>query len=340
MNDVAMNQETRSAIEDLNARFAWSLDRHEFEALRGLFTEDAHYVGVGRELWGVEAIISSFLSRTGTRVTRHGCGNLLLEQVSDHVVTGQSSWFTFADHTDPPTGVRLYMVADFTDTYERSADGTWRIGERVITPIFRDAALAPREPEVRYRTRTRAELAPDQRRLYDTMIAGPRKAEADAVPMVDGQGRLLGPFALMAIVPAVGDALQAVGAALRFGTRLDARVREAVILLVAAHHRNEFEWFAHVRKARSHGFTEEDLAAVHSGNVPPGLGPDEATALTAVRAMLTDGGLDSGQYHDAVAVLGEEIVAELTWLCGYYSMLALALNVFAPSNPLASQRVF
>ncbi|MCR2764018.1 nuclear transport factor 2 family protein [Microbacterium sp. zg.B48] len=143
---TALSAEARGAIGDLNARFAWALDLHDFEALRSILTPDVHYVSVGREFHDVESTIASFRARTATRMTRHGLGNLLLESVADDQVRGRSSWHTFASNDDPPgPGVALFMVADFADLYRRTAQG-WRIAERIITPVFRDPALAPGAP--------------------------------------------------------------------------------------------------------------------------------------------------------------------------------------------------
>ncbi|MFD1718387.1 nuclear transport factor 2 family protein [Georgenia deserti] len=147
----------RAAITDLNARFAWALDSHDFAALRELLTPDVHYVSVGREFHDADSVIASFEARTGARTTRHGLGNLLLEERPDGAVRGRSSWHTFAAHTalgtdgtDSPGSTpgavpvpEVFMVADFTDSYVRDDAGDWRIAERIITPVFRNPHLAP-----------------------------------------------------------------------------------------------------------------------------------------------------------------------------------------------------
>lgn len=140
---TTLSAEVRASIGDLNARFAWALDLHDFDALHAVLAPDVHYVSVGREFHDAEATIASFRARTSARTTRHGLGNLLLEPVDDDAVRGRSSWHTFASNDDPPRpGVPLFMVADFSDAYRRTSEG-WRIAERIITPVFRDASLAP-----------------------------------------------------------------------------------------------------------------------------------------------------------------------------------------------------
>lgn len=139
-----LSAQDRSEIGDLNARFAWSLDLHDFDALRELLTEDVHYVSVGREFFDREAVVASFQARDQPRTTRHGLGNVLLTEVAEGVVDGRSSWQTWASRSEPAQdgSVEAYMVADFLDTYVRTELG-WRIAERVIVPVFRNPDLSP-----------------------------------------------------------------------------------------------------------------------------------------------------------------------------------------------------
>jgi 4-carboxymuconolactone decarboxylase len=76
-----------------------------------------------------------------------------------------------------------------------------------------------------------AELSPAQRALYDAITGGPRTSQAGIVPITDPEGRLLGPFAVMLLSPEVGNAVQQLGAKIRFGTALTGR--ERAILSVA-----------------------------------------------------------------------------------------------------------
>lgn len=140
---VRLDPENRAALADLNARFAWALDLHDWDALSSVLAADVRYVSAGRELHGVPAVIAAFRARDAARTTRHGLGNLLLEVGGHGTVTGRGSWHTFARNGPADHGVPLYMVADFHDVYARDAHGVWRIAERVIVPVFRDETRAP-----------------------------------------------------------------------------------------------------------------------------------------------------------------------------------------------------
>jgi len=178
-----------------------------------------------------------------------------------------------------------------------------------------------------------AELDPDQRALYDAITGGPRASQAGTVPIADEAGRLLGPFAIMLLSPEVGNAMQQVGAKIRFGTALTGRERELAILTVAGALNSEFERLAHVPAARSLGLTEPQIDAALTGRADDGLSPDEVMVARLALAMTVDRTLSDEDYCDGVEALGRPRLAELTWLVGYYSALALALAVFRPVLP-------
>jgi 4-carboxymuconolactone decarboxylase len=178
-----------------------------------------------------------------------------------------------------------------------------------------------------------AELAPAQRALYDAITGGPRASQAGTVPITDADGQLLGPFAIMLLSPEVGNAMQQVGAKIRFGTALTGRERELAILTVAGALSSEFERLAHVPAARGLGLTEPQIDAALAGRTADGLSADEAVVGRLALAMTVDRTLSDEDYSGGVAALGQERLAELTWLVGYYSALALSLAVFRPVLP-------
>lgn len=175
-----------------------------------------------------------------------------------------------------------------------------------------------------------------QRALYDAITQGPRGTQAGRVPVTDESGRLLGPFDVMLLAPRIGDAVQRVGAAVRFGG-LAARTRELAILTVAATIRSGFEWWAHEPAALAAGLSAAQLQQLLDGEVPDGLDDRDRAVVTAAGIMARERRLGDRDYAEAQRVLGREGLAELTWLVGYYGMLALALEVFAPPNPLATR---
>jgi 4-carboxymuconolactone decarboxylase len=178
-----------------------------------------------------------------------------------------------------------------------------------------------------------ADLDDAQRALYDAITGGPRASQAGTVPIVDESGRLVGPFAVMLLSPEVGNAMQQVGAKIRFSTALTGREREVAILTVAGELRCDFERLAHEPAARKLGLTQAQVDAVLSGQIPDRLTGDEALICRLAAVMTADRNLPDEDYDTGLAALGKQRLAELTWLVGYYSALALALAVFRPDLP-------
>lgn len=170
-----------------------------------------------------------------------------------------------------------------------------------------------------------------QRALYDAIAGGPRAGGPFA--LAGAGGGLVGPFNAMLYAPAVGDALQALGAALRYRTTLPDRLRELAVLAVAAHWGSAFERHAHEAVGRRVGLTESELTAVRENRDAELTDPAERTALAVARALTGRGDLDDGEYAEAVAVLGRPALVELSTLVGYYAALALQLRVFRVDIP-------
>lgn len=177
------------------------------------------------------------------------------------------------------------------------------------------------------------ELDPDRRALYDAIVGGPRAGDSGTFRMLDGAGRLEGPFNAMLVSPSIGDALQRLGAAIRYRSSLGERARELAILAVAARERCGFEWYAHEKLAREAGLASEALEAVRDGTEPPGLGALESAVLGAADALVGRGDLDDEEYARLVAAVGEAGAVEVVVLVGYYRLLAMMLRALRVPVP-------
>ncbi|MGC5223394.1 carboxymuconolactone decarboxylase family protein [Micromonospora sp. DT81.3] len=183
------------------------------------------------------------------------------------------------------------------------------------------ASLQPR-----IQPRPPAALNSDQRALYDAIVGGPRAQGPQHFALTAEDGSLRGPFDALLLSPAVGAALQHLGAAIRYRTHLTDRAREIAILLVAARWHSVFEREAHEAIGRAVGLTEAELSAIRTEDLSSFEG-DEAVVGHTVVALL-DGDLDDVRWAEASSTLGDAVVFELTSLVGYYSTLALQLRVF------------
>ena len=180
-----------------------------------------------------------------------------------------------------------------------------------------------------------ASLDAEQRSLYDAIAGGRRADGPQLFRLADEDGRLEGPFNAFLLQPQLGSALQALGASVRYDTGLDDRCREIAILVVAAHWRSAFEWYAHEAVGRAAGLGDADLAAVREGRHAALAGRESVIARTAA-ALVARGDLDDAEYREAVDHLGPAGLFELLTLVGYYATLALQLRVFRVPPPDAT----
>ncbi|XVQ07166.1 carboxymuconolactone decarboxylase family protein [Spirillospora sp. CA-255316] len=177
------------------------------------------------------------------------------------------------------------------------------------------------------------ELDADQRALYESIASGPRARGPRLFALTDAAGRLEGPFNAMLLRPALGQALQELGAAIRYRGALDDRGREIAILVVAAVWDSGFERYAHEAVGRSAGLSEEELRALRRGDHDVFTDERERLIATTAHALACRNDLSDEEFDRARGGLGIDGIFELTTLVGYYATLALQLRVFRVPLP-------
>ena len=173
----------------------------------------------------------------------------------------------------------------------------------------------PRIPELDV-----AKLSPEQRRVFDTIVAGPR-------------GKVEGPLKVWLQSPKFAVRAQELGTHCRFNSGLPPRLSELAILVTARAWDAQFEWYAHEPIARKAGIAEEVIAAIREGRRPALSDPDQQ-AVYDYAAELHETHTVSEKTHARVRErFGTLGVVQLTALLGYYSMVAMTLNTHAIPLP-------
>jgi 4-carboxymuconolactone decarboxylase len=158
-----------------------------------------------------------------------------------------------------------------------------------------------------------AELSPEQRRVYDTIIAGPR-------------GAVRGPLRAAIHNPELADKWQQLGELLRYRTSLPPRLSELAILVTARHFDCQFEWFAHELPALEAGLERLTVEAIRDSTPVTGLKADELVIFEYSAQLHARHFLEDSLYGKALSLLGVVGVVELSALLGYYAMVAMTLN--------------
>lgn len=176
-----------------------------------------------------------------------------------------------------------------------------------------------------------AQFTPEQRELYDSIVTGPRAGKRGS--LVDAQGHLTGPFNGFLRLPALGRHWSAIGETLRFRTRLERKLFELAVLVVAAEWRCGHEWAAHSGLARDAGLKEPVIAALQTGATPEFQDVRERVVFEFARELSRQRWVSERTYNTALEALGEEQLTELVHAVAYYMALAAMLNAFVVKPP-------
>jgi 4-carboxymuconolactone decarboxylase len=159
-----------------------------------------------------------------------------------------------------------------------------------------------------------ATMTEEQRQAAQSLAAGPR-------------GAVKGPFIALLRSPELMDRLQKVGEYLRFGSSLEPRIGEFVMLMVSREWTQQFEWCVHVPLALAAGLKQETVQSLAEGRRPAGMAIDEETAYDSCDELFRTRGLSEATYRRAVAQFGERGVVDLLGLVGYFTIVSMVLNV-------------
>lgn len=152
-----------------------------------------------------------------------------------------------------------------------------------------------------------------------------------------------GPFAVMLRSPEVMLRAKAMGDYLRFRNVLPKRVSEMVILVTARTWTQQYEWAYHYPIAIEAGLKPEIAAAIADGRRPDGMADDEAAAYDFSHELHANRQVSDATYARALALFGEGGVIDLVGINGYYSFLAMMMNVArtgAPANAAPALKSF
>lgn len=159
-----------------------------------------------------------------------------------------------------------------------------------------------------------ARMTDVQKQVVADILAGPRK-------------HLVGPFIPLLRSPDFMNRLQKTGEYLRFNSAFEPRLSEMVILITARQWTQNFEWHAHQPIAEKVGLKPTIVQAIAEGRRPTGMADDEAVIWDFLDELSRIRTVSEPTYQRALKAFGERGIVDLVGIHGYYSLLAMILNV-------------
>jgi 4-carboxymuconolactone decarboxylase len=152
--------------------------------------------------------------------------------------------------------------------------------------------------------------------------------------LVSGSRRgVRGAFIPMLRSPELLDRAQHLGEYLRHRSVVPRKLRELAILVTARHWNQTYEWHAHAATALESGLSAQVLDTVALEWDPSGLPPDEHAVLRFCRELHRGHAVSDALYAETRILVGEDGVVELCGICGYYTMLAMVMNIARTPAP-------
>lgn len=178
---------------------------------------------------------------------------------------------------------------------------------------------------------TRAEMSGEQQEVFDLIAEGRSGVE---------DGHIGGPFDVWILNPEMGRRVTGLGGMFRYRTSVSRRQIELAILMTGAWWRAQFEWYAHEPMAREAGLPEAVISAVKQGERPVFEDKADEAAWRLIGELLEHRKVSDAAFVAAVQIFGEQGVAELVNVSGYYTMVCMTLNTFEIPLPAGAQYPF
>jgi 4-carboxymuconolactone decarboxylase len=168
----------------------------------------------------------------------------------------------------------------------------------------------------RFKPLVESEMSDAQRTAVRELASGPR-----------GRMNPAGPNSVLLRSPDLMSRTQKVGEYLRFSSSLPPRLNEFAILVTARQWNAQVEWMVHhplALKAGLDAAVADDLA---QGRRPAGMKEDEAIIYQFCKELHETRKVSDSAFNAMAEKFGERGVVDLVGLTGYYTMLAMVLNV-------------
>jgi 4-carboxymuconolactone decarboxylase len=157
------------------------------------------------------------------------------------------------------------------------------------------------------------EMTPDQRKLYDEVVSGPR-------------GRLVGPLRAVIHSPELATRWSRLGEFLRYSTLLPAKLNELAIIVVGRHWNSQLEFYIHAEAAKLAGLGTGCIEAIRLGKAPIFTEDEEQEIYEYARLLVQAGNVPDEVHAAIVDRWGPRGAVELTGVIGYYTMVSMTLN--------------
>ena len=138
---------------------------------------------------------------------------------------------------------------------------------------------------------------------------------------------VFGPFEPMMYSPKVMSIARATGDYLRYHSAIGNTLSELVILVTAREWSQDYEWYVHQQIALKAGISKDIADAIADGRRPPAMSADEEIVYDFTIELQKNKRVSDATFNLAEQRFGKNGVVDMTGIIGYYTSLAMQLNM-------------
>jgi len=138
---------------------------------------------------------------------------------------------------------------------------------------------------------------------------------------------VFGPFEPMMHSPEVMNLARSMGDYLRYHSSVGNTLSELIILITAREWSQDYEWYVHYPIALKAGISESIADAIADGRRPTGMSADEEIVYDLTAEILKNKRISDATFQRAERRFGKKGVVDMVGIAGYYTFLAMQLNM-------------
>jgi 4-carboxymuconolactone decarboxylase len=148
-----------------------------------------------------------------------------------------------------------------------------------------------------------------------------------------------GPFAMLMHSPQLMNNARAMGDYLRYNSAFDSLLSEFAILITAREWTQDYEWYVHYPIAIKAGLKPSIAQALREGRRPEGMSEDESIVYDFTIELQRYKQVSDATFVKTEKRFGKKGAIDLAGIAGYYTFLAMEMNMAKHQIPAGVERL-
>lgn len=148
-----------------------------------------------------------------------------------------------------------------------------------------------------------------------------------------------GPFAMLIYSPELMNNARAMGDYLRYNSAFDSALSEFAILITAREWSQDYEWSVHYPIAIKAGLKSEIAQALKEGRRPEGMSEEQTIVYDFTIELQRYKQVSDVTFAKTEKRFGKKGAIDLAGIAGYYTFLAMEMNMARRPAPIGGERL-